>query len=109
VLKGDLGGANADFTQAIKLDPMDAGIYVERGKVLALRNNHRAAIADFTKAIDLDSSLAQAYACRGLARLQLKDVEGASSDYEQAIALEPAQRDATELSIKIEKARQHKK
>jgi tetratricopeptide (TPR) repeat protein len=108
-LKRDFNGAVNDFSQALKHDAENATAYLERGKAQAEKDNHKGAVADLTKAITIDPELAAAYGYRGLARLHLKDVKGAHEDYEKAVAIEPAQLQATELLIKIEQNRQHKK
>ena len=77
-VKGDKGGAIADFDIAIKFDPRYAAAYYNRG-----------AVADFGKAIAINPRMFQAYNNRGAVRMTLGDTEGAIADYDKAVAISP--------------------
>jgi tetratricopeptide (TPR) repeat protein len=47
--KGDLGGAVADFTKAIKLDPKDAEAYSAHGRARNKKGDYDAAVADTSR------------------------------------------------------------
>ena len=87
-----------DGTQAITIDPKDAGFYINRGAAkLKLgeskfdsrdakkaRHLYQEAIADWTQAIKIDPDNARAYNNRSLVRCKLGDTESALGDAEKA-------------------------
>jgi tetratricopeptide (TPR) repeat protein len=82
-------GAEADFTQALKLDPNDAYAYHNRGLVRYAVKNYSGAEADYTQAIKLNPEYDDAYNNRGLVRYAVKNYSGAEADYTQAIKINP--------------------
>ncbi len=87
---GDIDGAIANFTRAIKLDPNNANAYYERGQAVSLVDAN-AAIADYTQALQIDAKNVQAYSGRAYSRQQLFDYTGALQDLDRAIQLDPDQ------------------
>jgi tetratricopeptide (TPR) repeat protein len=81
--------AIADFSQALKLDPNNAKIYVERGNAYGDKGDNDRAIADYDQAIRLNPNFAEAYSNRGNAYLSKGDHDRAIADYDQAIRLNP--------------------
>ncbi|GHT84011.1 hypothetical protein FACS1894137_06500 [Spirochaetia bacterium] len=81
--------AIADFTQAIRLDPNDAGAYCERGNAYVDKQDYDRAIADYNQAIRLDPNHTFAYNNRGSAYDAKQDYDRAIADYNQAIRLDP--------------------
>jgi tetratricopeptide (TPR) repeat protein len=79
--------AVADFTQAIRLDPNNYEIYVERGIVYSDMDDYGRALADFEQALRLNNSAV--YVSRGTTYAEMGDFEKAIADYTQAIRLEP--------------------
>src|SRR3989337_1564680 len=79
--------AQADYNEAINLNPTDPKAYVNRGNVKGLLKDHKGAIADFTKSIEFDSTNAQAYLNRANDRVLIEDYDGAIQDYSYAISL----------------------
>ncbi len=79
----------ADYTQAIKLNPNDAEAYFQRGFLRTKAKNYQSAEADFTQVIKLTPTAADAYSNRGLIRKELKNYKGAEADFTQAIELFP--------------------
>ncbi|MBL8795039.1 MAG: hypothetical protein JNM56_14110 [Planctomycetia bacterium] len=59
--QGDQEQANADLTEAIRLDPRQADAYSRRGYIGTLRHDYARAIADYEHALQLDAG---AYAPR---------------------------------------------
>src|SRR5262249_42689243 len=51
----DYGRANADFDQAVKLDPRNANAFNDRGRAVAATEQFYRAIADFDEATALDA------------------------------------------------------
>ena len=59
--KGDLDKALRDFDEAIRLDPHNAGAYVDRGLVRSIKGAHDEALTDFEEAIRLNPNQWEAY------------------------------------------------
>jgi tetratricopeptide (TPR) repeat protein len=90
--KNDYDGAIADYSEAIKLDPISAEAYKNRGNAYYNRKDYDRAIADYNEVIRLDPnhalpSHAPAYLDRGLAYFNKKDYDRAIGDYSEAIRL----------------------
>ena len=85
----DYGGAIADATRALEIDPACDGAYVARGAARLDSGDLAGAVADESKAIELDASLVQAWTYRALARQRRHDLDGAIADASKAIELEP--------------------
>ena len=85
----DYKGAIADYTQAIRLNPDDAGAYYNRGNAKTDLGQYFAAIADFDIAIRLKPDYARAYYNRGVAKGELEEYIAAIADYDTAIRLKP--------------------
>jgi tetratricopeptide (TPR) repeat protein len=81
--------AIADYTQAIRFDPHDAGAYDFRGIAYADKGDFDQAIADFTQAIRLDPNAVGTYSNRGNTYAIKRDYDRAIADYTQAIRLNP--------------------
>lgn len=77
------------FTQAIKDNPTNPEVYVNRGMALSNRGDFDGAIRDFTKALELDPQNAHAYNGRGLAYQKKNDLVAAQNDFNEAIRLDP--------------------
>ena len=81
--------ANQDFDEAIRLNPHNAGWYLERGHVHSLLDQYEQAIQDYDAAIRLNPRDASAYGWRGSAYASLGQSERAIEDYDEAIRLDP--------------------
>jgi len=57
--------ATADFSAAIRLQPKEAFLYLERAVTLAAMGRHAEALADRSEAVRLQPGLAEAYVARG--------------------------------------------
>ena len=87
---GNHDKALADLTQAIKLHPDRAEVYIRRGDIYLQRRDLDAAISDYTQAIRLksdDISIYQAYLYRGMAYTLKGDMKRAEADRAKAKAL----------------------
>jgi tetratricopeptide (TPR) repeat protein len=82
---GDIQGAIADYTEAIRLHPNYAQAYNKRG-ILRGRNlkDYPTAKADFDRAIEIDPNYADAYYNRARVRNFLGDKDGAIADFQKA-------------------------
>jgi len=78
-----------DLTQAIRLDPDNAIVYVERGVAYRGKGDNDRAIEDFNQAIRLDPNSTRAYFNRGSAYRNKGDNERAIEDFNQAIRIDP--------------------
>lgn len=84
-----MNAADADYSQAITLDPLFVEPYFNRGDARRKLGMSTAAIADYTRGLELDSSRAYYFASRGFAKWLIDDLEGAVSDLNQALQLDP--------------------
>ena len=79
----------ADCTEAIRLAPDDARLYLERGNALSGLQRYEAAAADYDRAILLDPDCVAAYLGRCRARSELGLHDEALEDYERLASLDP--------------------
>lgn len=93
-LAGDVGGAVADFSEAIRLRPRWPSPLMNRGNARLESGDTAGAIEDYSAVIGLGSgSLARAYAYRAAARAREGELEGALADIEAALRIEPGEPD----------------
>lgn len=85
---GDLQGAEADYDQAILLNPHLSASYERRATVRQARGDLRAAISDHDRAIALKPTAIK-YCVRAKLRTKLGDLRGAVADYDVGIGLDP--------------------
>ncbi len=88
---GDLDGAIADYTEAIRLDPEFAQAYDERGIVRL--NKHEfdldAAFEDFSAAIGVNPHYCSAWMNRGYVYRVQGKLDRAIHDYTEAVRVDP--------------------
>jgi tetratricopeptide (TPR) repeat protein len=87
--KGQHDLAIADFDQAVRLNPNDAGLYYNRGRAYAKKGLADSAISDYDHAIRIDPNNAALYFARGFAYESKKRYEQAISDYDRVINFNP--------------------
>ena len=94
--KRDFEKAIEDFSQAIKLNPNDAGMYVDRSAAYYAISTLKKepsyvdkAIDDCNQAIKLNPDFASAYSSRGASYSAKGDYDKAIEDLNQAIRLNP--------------------
>jgi tetratricopeptide (TPR) repeat protein len=85
---GDIEGAIADYTEAVRLNPNYAKAHNKRG-IIRARNlkDYPAAKADFDRAIEINPNYGDAYYNRARVREFLEDEDGAIADYQKAAEL----------------------
>ena len=81
--------ALADCSEAIRLDPRNPRLYLERAGLRAELDRHEEAVADYDRAIDLDPDLAAAYLGRCHSKSALGLHEEAVEDYDRLVLLDP--------------------
>ena len=87
IFKRDLsrhGEATADFDEAVRLQPDNAEIYLERGRTRLELDRWEDSIEDFGEAIRLQKENIGAYYMRSLARTRLGLLDEAILDLEEA-------------------------
>ena len=90
----DLLGAEADFTTAIRLNPVYTQAYTYRAITRSRLGNYDDALQDFREAIDLRPDLPGPYYSRGVTRLLNQQFEEAISDFDKFILQENKVADA---------------
>jgi tetratricopeptide (TPR) repeat protein len=86
---GDMAGAIADYTLALRFNPHSGRILANRGRVFSRQEDYQAAIADFDQALEISEDDALAYCDRGYALYFLDEWELALADFNQAVNLSP--------------------
>ena len=81
--------AIADCSEAIRLDPRNPALYLERAEARCAVARFEEAIADYDRAIRLNPDDAGAYLCRCHAKSELGRHEEAVEDYDHAVGLDP--------------------
>ncbi len=89
VSEGQFDRAIADFDQAIRLDPRNAGAFHDRGTAHDRKGQFDRAIADYDQAIQLRPDLAVAFTDRGIVFTEMRQYDRAITDFGQAIRLDP--------------------
>ncbi|MCI0342419.1 MAG: tetratricopeptide repeat protein [Planctomycetales bacterium] len=86
---GDFAGAEADYTEAIRLKPDDADYRFNRGSSRDERGDSAGGLADLDEALRLRPGFVAALVHRCLARRTAGDLDGALRDGDEAIRLDP--------------------
>lgn len=90
----DLLGAEADFTTAIRLNPVYTQAYTYRAITRSRLGNYDDALQDFREAIELRPDLPGPYYSRGVTRLLNQQFEEAIADFNQYVRQENKVADA---------------
>ena len=77
------------YDEAIRLDPLFAEAFCNRGVAKSNLDDKKKAIKDYDKAIELNPQYAKAYNNRGSAKATLNKQQEAIKDYDKAIELNP--------------------
>jgi lipoprotein NlpI len=89
--KDDLQRALPDFSEAIRLNPLNSLAYISRGKAYQEQGELDRAVADYNEAIRLRPNSATAHYNRGNAFSMQGDFARAILDYSQVIRIHPKQ------------------
>jgi tetratricopeptide (TPR) repeat protein len=89
VVGRDLNQAVADCDEALKLEPKDSFVHINRGLVELKRGQYAKAIAEYDAALAIDPQRARAYYGRGFAKVKTGDKAGGEADILTAKGLQP--------------------
>lgn len=81
--------AEAEFRQALKVQPKSTEALIGLGATLAMLENDEEAASSFQTAISLSPNNARAWRGLGVARTGMGDQKGAIEAFEKAVSLEP--------------------
>lgn len=81
--------AVADFSDAIRLDPLNAEARFQRATALLDLGKDEESVADYTALFRLDPTDAEAWNNRGVAYARLEQLDRAIADWTRAIAIKP--------------------
>jgi len=87
--KKDFNLALTDMNEAIKLQPRNAGFYINRAYLRYNLDDYFGAMADYDFAISLDPLNAVAYFNRGLLRAEVHDRDQAITDFSKVLEFNP--------------------
>ncbi len=89
MMKGDQEKAFADFNTAVKLDPKNASLILNRGLSYERAGDLQRAMEDFDAALAIDPQLIGAYQHRGKLRMQHGELQNAIADFDEVLKLNP--------------------
>ena len=81
--------AYEDISEAIKLQPLEAGLYVNRAFLRYNLDDYFGAMADYDYALQLDPLNVAAIFNRGLLRMEVRDNDNAIKDFTKVLELAP--------------------
>lgn len=81
--------AISSYNKALKINPMVAEAYNNRGSAWQDKGNDDKAIADFTKALEIDPKFVEAYNNRANIFSQKGEYDRAIADYDKALEIKP--------------------
>ncbi len=94
--------ADADFSEALKINSRDAGIYESRAAVEMKMNDSAKALADYSEAIKLNPNEARYYLYRSYI-LELKgDLKGSMADTEKVLKMDANNEQALSRKTRLE-------
>jgi tetratricopeptide (TPR) repeat protein len=94
--------AIADFSEALKLKPDDAGIYERRAYVEMKTNDYDKALADYSEAIKLKPNEVKYYLLRAYIYETKDDIKSSMADTEAALKLGPNNQEAKSRKSRLE-------
>ena len=94
LLAGNFARADAVFTTALKLEPENVDLLIDRARALAAGQDFTAALADLNLALSLDPLRDDALGFRASARRNLNHMARALEDAETALIINPYAVDA---------------
>jgi tetratricopeptide (TPR) repeat protein len=95
--------AIADFSEALKMKPNDAGIYERRAYVEMKMNDLDKALADYSEAIRLNPDEIRYYLYRGYIYEKKRDIKKSIADTEKALKLDKRNAEALSRKERLQK------
>jgi tetratricopeptide (TPR) repeat protein len=95
--------AIADFSEALKMKPNDAGIYERRAYVEMKMNDLDKALADYSEAIRLNPDEIRYYLYRGYIYEKKGDIKKSMADTERALKLDKHNAEALSRKERLQK------
>ncbi|MBL7872377.1 MAG: tetratricopeptide repeat protein [Cyclobacteriaceae bacterium] len=86
---GNLSGALADYSEAIRLDPTEVDYWLNRGIVKEQSNDVKGALADYKRVLELKPDYEKGWLNHGNASVKLNRLSDAIEDYTVAITYYP--------------------
>ena len=86
-MQQNIDGAIECLNEAIKINPNDPMLFLNRGFINHLSKNYQSAMEDYNHALQINPSFAFAYNNRGVLKVALHDVQGAMNDYATALSI----------------------
>jgi protein O-mannosyl-transferase len=77
-----------DYTTALSIGPVSAGVYADRGIVYGFTNQPEKAVADFSRAVELDPKNAKALFNRGVTYGNMGQTDSAIIDFRKVLTLD---------------------
>ena len=85
----DFESAATDMTEAIRLQPREPGLYINRAFLRYNLDDYNGAMEDYDYALQLDPLNVAAIFNRGLLRMEVRDNDNAIIDFTRALELDP--------------------
>lgn len=107
VVKGEFDLAVSDYNEAVKLNPKEVSLFINRGRAHQSKKSYDLAIADFNTAIELNPKEATAYFNRGDSHEKKGNAQQAMNDYQKVLELD-ANNESAKINLKRLQAEQLK-
>jgi Flp pilus assembly protein TadD len=88
-MRGDLNGAIADASAALRIDPRDGGALMARGNAFRFRGQIAQALADYEEATRVAPDEPSAWLDRGALLMETGRLDAALESFDKVIALNP--------------------
>ena len=85
----DFPAALSDMNEAIRLQPREAGLYINRAFMRYNTDDYGGAMDDYDYALQLDPLNTAAIFNRGLLRMEVRDFDNAVKDFTKVLELDP--------------------
>ena len=85
----DYEKASTDLSEAIRLQPREPGLYINRAFLRYNLDDYFGAMADYDYALQLDPLNVPALFNRGLLRMEVRDYDNAIADFSRALEIDP--------------------
>lgn len=85
----DYENAQKDMSEAIRLQPREAGLYINRAYLRYNLDDYSGAMSDYDYALQLDGLNVAALFNRGLLRMEVRDYDNAIADFSRALEIDP--------------------